>query len=110
MNANFSGYGDATNYKNLQDRISLMKLAEATKLEISVPGRSDYTVGQKVSVTLNKIQPTSASDDNQDLVDKMFSGFYIIAAINHYVTRERHECHMELIKDSLQLNIDGKKK
>jgi hypothetical protein len=29
-NANFSGYGDATNYKHLQDRISLMNLAEAT--------------------------------------------------------------------------------
>jgi hypothetical protein len=109
-NANFSGYGDATNYKHLQERISLMKLAEATKLEISVPGRSDYTVGQKVSVTLNKIEPTTSGDDNQDMVDKMFSGFYIIAAINHYVTRERHECHMELIKDSLQMNIDGKKK
>jgi len=109
MNANFSGYGDATNYKHLQERISLIKLAEATKLEITVPGRSDYTVGQKVSVTLNKIQPTSEDDDDQEMIDKMFSGFYIIAAINHYITRERHECHMELIKDSLQMNIDGNK-
>ena len=108
-NANFSGFGDATNYKYVQERISLMNLAEASKIEITVPGRSDYTVGQKVSVTLNKIQPVSKEDDNQDIVDKMFSGFYIISAINHYVTRERHECHMELIKDSLQLNIDGKK-
>lgn len=107
--SNFSGYGDATNYKIIQERNSLMKLAESNKIEISVPGRSDYTVGQKVAVTLNKIQPVSAEDDNQELVDKMFSGFYIISAINHYVTRERHECHMELIKDSLQLNIDGKK-
>jgi len=108
-NANFSGFDDATNYKYVQERISLMNLAEASKIEITVPGRSDYTVGQKVSVTLNKIQPVSKEDDNQDIVDKMFSGFYIISAINHYVTRERHECHMELIKDSLQLNIDGKK-
>jgi len=108
-NANFSGFDDATNYKYAQERISLMNLAEASKIEITVPGRSDYTVGQKVSVTLNKIQPVSKEDDNQDIVDKMFSGFYIISAINHYVTRERHECHMELIKDSLQLNIDGKK-
>ena len=108
-NANFSGYGDATNYKHIQERISLMKLAESSKIEITVPGRSDYTVGQKVSVTLNKIQPVSAEDDDQDLVDKMFSGFYIISAINHYVTRERHECHMELIKDSLQMKIDRNK-
>ena len=40
-NANFSGYGDATNYKHVQERISLMKLAESSKIEITVPGRSD---------------------------------------------------------------------
>jgi hypothetical protein len=109
-NANFSGYGDATNYRHIQERISLMKLAEAGKLEITVPGRSDYTVGQKVAITLNKIQPVSQDDNDEDLVDQMFSGYYIISAINHYVTRERHECHMELIKDSLQLKIDRKNK
>lgn len=108
-NAVFSGTGDTTNYKNVQQRISLLKLAEANKIEITVPGRADYTVGQKVAVTLNKIEPTSSSDSDSDTVDKMFSGFYLIGAINHYVTRERHECHMELIKDSLQMKISGKK-
>jgi hypothetical protein len=108
-NANFSGYGDATNFKYAQERISLMKLAESSKIEITVPGRSDYTVGQKVSITLNKTQPVSQEDNDQDLIDQMFSGFYIISAINHYATRERHECHMELIKDSAQLKIDRKK-
>lgn len=106
--ANFSGYGDATNYKHAQERISLLKLAEASKIEITVAGRSDYTAGQKVSVTLNKIQPVSQEDNDEDLVDQMFSGYYIIAAINHYVTRDRHECHMELIKDSTQIKIDRK--
>ena len=108
-NNNFSGFGDATNYKHVQERISLIKLAEAGKIEITVPGRSDYTIGQKVAVTLNKIQPVSDKDNDEDLVDKMFSGYYIISAVNHYVTRERHECHMELIKDSLQLKIDRNK-
>jgi hypothetical protein len=108
-NGNLSGFGDSTNYRNLQERISLMKLAEANKIEIVVPGRCDYTVGQKVSVTLNKIEPASKKDNDEELVDKMFSGFYLIGAINHYITRERHECSMELIKDSLQMNIDGKK-
>ena len=86
-----------------------MKMAEANKIEITVPGRCDYTVGQKVSVTLNKIEPTSSRDSDEDTIDKMFSGFYIISAINHYVTRERHECNIELIKDSLQLDINRKK-
>ena len=108
-NANFSGFGDATNFKNLQKRISLMKMAEANKIEIVVPGRADYTAGQKVSVTLNKIEPASEKDNDEDLIDKMFSGFYLVSAVNHYITRERHECNMELIKDSLQMNIDRKK-
>lgn len=103
----FSGFGDTTNYKTFQERISLLKQAESNKIEIVVPGRTDYTVGQKVSVTLNKVEPVSKNDT--DTTDKMFSGFYLISAINHYITRESHECNMELIKDSLQLNLDGKK-
>lgn len=103
----FSGFGDTTNFRNFQERISLLKLAEASKIQITVPGRTDYTVGQKVKVTLNRVEPVS--DRDTDMEDKMFSGNYLIAAINHYITRESHECHMELIKDSLILNLDGKK-
>lgn len=103
----FSGFGDASNFKNFQQRTSLMKLAEASKIQMSVPGRTDYTVGQKVKVTLNRVEPVS--DKDTDMQDKMFSGHYLISAINHYITREGHECHMELIKDSLILNLDGKK-
>jgi hypothetical protein len=100
--ANFTGYPDLTNFKHVQERMSLMALAESNALNITVPGRSDYTAGQKVVVFLNKFEPVSAEDT--DTTDKMFSGYYIIAAVNHYVDRESHECHMELIKDSSQTN------
>jgi hypothetical protein len=102
--ANHSGFGDVTNTRILQERTSLMKLAEANKLEITVPGRADYTVGQKIAVVLNKIEPIS--DKDGDVTDKMFSGYYIIAAINHYVDREKHECVMEVIKDSSQMDMN----
>jgi hypothetical protein len=108
-NANFSGFGDATNYKNEQQRLSLMKAAEANKIEIVVPGRCDYTVGQKMKVTLYKVEPTTDRESNADTIDNMFSGNYITSAINHYITRERHECNMELIKDTLMMSIDGTK-
>ena len=81
-----------------------MKLAQANRLDITVMGRIDYTVGQKVSVTLNKIEPISKEDT--DVVDKMFSGYYLISAINHYIDRDKHECNMELIKESLQLDLN----
>jgi len=107
MYSNFSGFGDATNYEIIQKRISLMKLAEANKIEISVFGRCDYTVGQKVYVKLNKIEQLTKKD--KDDVDTMFSGNYIISAVNHRITPSLHECHMELIKDTLQMNLDGNK-
>jgi hypothetical protein len=102
--ANHSGFGDVTNTRTLQERNSLMKLAEANKLEITVPGRADYTVGQKIAVVLNKVEPVS--DKDEDTTDKMFSGYYIIAAINHYIDREKHECVMEVIKDSSQIDMN----
>jgi hypothetical protein len=102
--SNFTGFGDATNTKYIQERYSLMKLAEANKLQITVPGRTDYTVGQVVEVQLNRIEPFSKKETETD--DLMFSGRYIVAAINHYVDRERHECSLELIKESSLLNME----
>jgi hypothetical protein len=101
---NFNGFGDVTNFKIIQERTSLIKLAESNKIQITIPGRCDYTVGQKVSIALNKIEPISKQDD--DVTDKMFSGNYLISAINHYIDRNKHECHVELIKDSLLINLN----
>jgi len=44
-----------------------------------------FTVGQKINVTLNKIEPFNKKEE--DITDKMFSGNYLISAINHYVDR-----------------------
>ena len=104
---NFNGFGDVTNAKSNQERISLLKLAEANKINITVPGRCDYTVGQKVKLDLKKIEPLSKKDG--DTTDKMFSGNYIIAAINHYVDREKHECYMEIIKESSMMDMNRTK-
>jgi hypothetical protein len=104
---NFNGYGDVTNTAIIQERRSVLKQMESTKLEIIVPGRMDYTVGRKVNLKLNRVEPFTKSD--KDIEDKMFSGNYIVSAINHYINRERHECTLELMKDSLELNLDGKK-
>lgn len=101
---NFVGSTDTSGFNTVQERISLSKLAESNKINITVLGRVDYTVGQKVAVVLNKFEPIEK--DESDIVDKMFSGFYIISAINHYINRESHECNMELIKDSSQIDLD----
>ena len=104
----FNGFGDVTNTAILQKRISLIKQAEAMKIEIVVPGRFDYTVGKKVQLNLPRIEPVTKMD--ADIQDKVFSGTYLISAINHYIDKEKHECHMELIKDSFIINLNNRKK
>lgn len=104
MFGNFNGFGDVTNSKSNQERISTIKLAESNKLNITVPGRCDYTVGQKINLNLKRIEPLAKNEG--DTTDKMFSGNYIISAINHYVDREKHECYMEIIKESSIMDMN----
>jgi hypothetical protein len=103
---NFNNYTDVTNSKTLQQRMSLLQQINATKVEIVVPGRTDYTVGSKVYLKLNKFNPIDNTDSEKDVLDNIFSGYYIISAINHAIDREKHECHIELIKDSYSIDLD----
>jgi hypothetical protein len=78
-----------------------MGQANAYRLIAEVPGRTDITVGEVVEVTIYKSAPVTQDDPSADIIDNMFSGRYIISATNHRITREKHEIHMELLKDSL---------
>ena len=102
----FNGFGNVSNAKTIQKRISQLMQAEVTKLEVTVLGRTDYTVGLKVKVKLNKIEPINKSESEEDILDRILSGFYIVSAINHSITRDKHECSMELIKDSYIMDLD----
>ena len=104
--ANFNNFGDVTNAKTIQKRISQLHQATATKINIDVPGRTDYTIGKKVRVNLNKFNPIADTDSEKDTIDNMFSGNYIISSVNHFIDREKHQCHMELIKDSFIVDLD----
>lgn len=104
--ANFNNFGDVTNARTIQKRMSSIQQMSATKLQIIVPGRTDYTVGNKVVVNLNKFNPIELSDIQSDILDNMFSGNYIISSVSHYIDREKHECRMELIKDSFIVDLD----
>lgn len=104
---NFNDGYDSSNSNYLQKRMSIMKMIDAAKIEITVPGRTQYTVGQKVLVELDKMEPSRKEDD--DTLDSVLSGAYIIGAVNHFIDREKHECVMELFKDSLLKDINKAK-
>lgn len=101
-----NGHGDISNTKNMLSRIGLMKLSQAFKFNITVAGRTDYTVGQIVSVKMPTFEPHT-DPNNPSVYDRMFSGKYMISALNHVIKTDKHETHMELIKDSLIVNLDG---
>ena len=102
----FTSFGDTTNARILQERTSFLKMAEGQKMSISVPGRCDYTVGMVVNIEMYKIQPFTKRDTNDDMTDKILSGKYLVAAINHSISPEGHECIMEIIKDSYIKDIN----
>jgi hypothetical protein len=102
----FNGYTDISKVTSIQRRISQLAQAETTKINITVLGRTDYTVGMKVKVELNKIQPIAKEELPQEILDEILSGFYIVSAINHSISREKHECSMELIKDSYIMDLN----
>jgi len=104
---NFNGYHSTGPSYSAQKRISLLKQAQQNKITITVPGRMDYTVGEKIFLNLNKFNPIKDSDNHDDIVDKIFTGQYLISSINHVIDREKHECVMEVIKDSYIFNLEN---
>ena len=105
---NFDGFDDVSNLKFVQKRKSLMAQAESYKVTIDVFGRTDYSAGQRVYLEVPK--NTQIKKTDPDYLDKILSGNYLIAAICHLVTREKHTCIMELVKDSYMVNLDDSNK
>jgi len=101
---NFDNYDDVTNAKTLGQRRSLLAQAEASKINITVFGRTDYSVGKKVYVELPKNTQITGNDTEWE--NKLNSGNYIISAICHNITRKSHTCILELSKDSYMVNLN----
>jgi hypothetical protein len=104
--ASHDGYPDTSNIASQQKRNSMLQVLRSNIIEITVFGRTDYTVGQKVYVELPK--PTvitkedqANTDDKKGIIDSTYSGNYIVTAINHVINRDSHTCIMELSKESL---------
>lgn len=101
---NFNNFDDVTNTRSVQMRRSLLAQAEAYRVNITVFGRTDYSAGQRIYMEVPK--NAQLTKDDPDYLNKVLSGNYLIAALCHFITREKHECTMELIKDSLMVDLN----
>lgn len=90
--------GDGTDFRWKQKRIMQLGQYRAGIIEIDVYGRTDYTIGKKVSLDLNKMTTIGKQDDRNSYLDKLYSGNYVITAIAHTINRQEHRCNIELAK------------
>ncbi len=91
--------GNVTNSKFVQSRLSDMRIINSSKIEIDVFGRTDYTVGKVIYYASNKKTSLNVQDDPDNVIDKLYSGYYLITAISHSFTRKQHLCTIELSKE-----------
>ena len=101
-----NGFPDTSNVAHQQQRNSKLKILRSCVVEVNVFGRTDYTVGQKIYLELPK--PTVITDKDQantdkksGFIDNTYSGNYIVTAVNHIISRDKHTCILELSKDSM---------
>jgi hypothetical protein len=85
----------------VQNRNSLFLDVNTLKLSIQVPGRTDMHVGKIVEFKYPSVKSKTVDMRDEDFYDKYISGFYIITAIHHQITKLRHTMNMEIAKDSL---------
>lgn len=94
---------DTSDYPYKQKRISIVEQYQQHKIEITVLGRTDYTVGKVVSVDFNRLMTLTKDTPKNLISNPLYSGKYLISAISHRFTRDgKHESTLELIKDSIK--------
>lgn len=72
------------------------------KLMMTVPGRTDVEVGNMLYFSYPAVEPVDKKTESGN-EDKQYSGYYLITAIHHKVSKVLHEMTMECVKDSLTI-------
>lgn len=101
----FDGAGsNSSAIDTFHKRNVIMRAYQQHKIEITVFGRTDYTVGKKASFEANKMRNFNAGTDAVSIIDNLLSGDFIVSAVRHRFSRDGfHEAKVELMKDSIQL-------
>ena len=86
----------------LPRRISNMNELSNFKIEITVPGRTDIEVGAVVGFLYPGAKPRDETDKTTFNEDILYTGYYLVTAIRHKITLQKHMMILELVKDSLK--------
>ena len=92
------------------NRLSSMLELTNIKMNMTVPGRTDAEVGRLIYFEYPSMGGKEEGDTASTAQDKLYSGYYLITAIHHKVNKLDHEMVMEVIKDSLYVDIESDSK
>ncbi len=83
------------------NRLSSLLDLSNIKMNITVPGRTDIEVGRVLYFSYPALGAADESDISKRKEDAMYSGYYLITAIRHKISKVDHSMIMEIVKDSL---------
>lgn len=87
--------------KYVQQRNSLFSDISTMKMKITIPGRTDMEVGTIVDFDYPSVgSGRNGETDENSIKDQWISGYYMITAIHHQITKLRHNMICEIAKDS----------
>ena len=100
----FAGMSSERNEDWYAQRITELGAISTFNIEIEVAGRMNLSVGSVVEIYLYSgeiPQDGSARNDFLQLLDKIYSGRYLITALKSTLNTERHTMNIALSKDSI---------
>ena len=99
----FENYEDVSNAEFAVKRKTVMSRLNTNKVLIRVHGRTDYSIGQKMSLNIPKNAQLTSSDSDRD---EFVSGVYLVTSLTHSIAHGMHYCILELVKDSYVFDIN----
>lgn len=84
-------------------RSSMLDLTNL-RLHMTVHGRTDVEVGNVMRFKYPGLGGKDSSSKEDDSIDKNYSGYYLITAIHHKISKLNHSMTMECVKDSLYVD------
>lgn len=106
----FDNFSDNINEKMGEihgNRLSSLLEMTNIKMNMTIPGRTDAEVGRIIYFEYPAMGAQDSSDTASTAQDKLYSGFYLITAIHHKVTKLEHQMVIEVIKDSLYVDNES---
>lgn len=103
----FDEYVDPLYESWAMQRNSLMFEANNFRFAIQIPGRTDIEVGKVIECLIPKaLAKNEEGKTIEDFIDPYLSGRYLITAIRHQFTLNKHEMYMEIMKESFKKSVD----